>query len=410
MSRGPRAKREPSPVQPPNDAGFTVVEALIATALLTLIAFAGLAACKTVAHVMLAWTTAGHSADSIEAQAAQLRDDAATAFAVFVPAFAGNGRPNLGGELDFYSKADDGRAIFWRYTYDAAEQTLRRWDYDSGGATGVRDAKTGSIDPNATYPALTHVARFAAVTLPADALGDPQRNVYAGIAGLLAHQPAALPVRYTGPGVDLPEAVGGNGVVQVSLADAGSARIIHLAAGSMPTGFTVTGLPLWHAIVYRVDQSHRFLAGLAGKSHVFINARIEVSYDRWRTHKLWCDFNLLGAPDGLDGHDPHADYKPDEPIEAADNILAACRAQIPLPPGPHDADNPPNADAVHPPLPGQTPPPCWSDPGPDGRCWPAQAPPDWVPPSPFPRESPPPDWCATHAKSPVCAVDRPGSN
>jgi hypothetical protein len=129
----------------------------------------------------------------------------------------------------------------------------------------------------------------------------------------------------------------------------------------MPTGFTVTGALLWHAVVYRVDQSHRFMGGPAGKSHVFIRARVDVSYDRWASGAVrWCDFNLLGDPDGLDGHDPHADYKPDEPIEQAANILAACRARYPLPPARNSGGNPADADADAGSrsalLPGQIPP------------------------------------------------------
>jgi hypothetical protein len=408
VSLGYRVSRQVALRAAGGECGFTVLEALIATALVALIGFVGLAACKTVAHVMLASSSASRSADSIEAQATQLHEEAATAFAVFVPALDTNGRPNAGQELDFYAKSDDGRAVLWRYVYDAAARTLRRWDYDPGGAFGVRDANTGLIDPAAAYPPLTNVTRFRATALPADALGDAQRNVYAGIAGLFGSAPQALPVRYTVPGLDAPQVAGGNGVVQVLLAGASSARVIHLAAGSMPTGFTVTGLPLWHAIVYRVDQSHRFLAGLAGKSHVFINARVEVSYDGWVTPKKWCDFNLLGAPDGLDGHDPHADYKPDEPIEQADSILAACRARFPLPPLRDGPDNPSDPDSIHPPLPDQTAPPCWTNPGPAGRCWPEKAPPDWVPPSPFPQETAPPAWCQTHAQSPTCNDRRAG--
>jgi hypothetical protein len=319
-------------VLPADDRGFTILEALIATALVTLVAFTGLAACKTIARVTISSAIASSGADFIDEQVAALHNDAATAFAVFVPAADRFGRPNSGQELDFFSKADDGRAIRWCYSYDAQAQTLERWDYDAGRAYGVRNATTGVVDPSAAYPPLKHVLRFAATALPADQLGDPARNVYFGVARLFAHTPQALPVRYTAPGA--PDAVGGNGVVQIALANAAGARIIHLAAGSMPTGFTVTGVPLWHAIVYRVDQTHRFLSGLAGKSHVFINARVDVSYDGWATKIPWCDFNLLGAPNGLDPHDPHADYKPSEPIESAQSILAGCRQRYPLPPPP----------------------------------------------------------------------------
>ena len=342
-------------VAPADDRGFTILEALIATAIVTLVAFTGLAACKTIARATVASGIANSGADFIDEQVAAFHNDAATAFAVFVPTADRFGRPNAGQELDFFSKADDGRAIRWCYSYDAQAQTLQRWDYDAGGAYGVRDATTGLVGSGATYPPLKHVLRFAATALPADKLGDPGRNAYFGVAALFAHTPQALPVRYTAPGA--PDAVGGNGVVQVALANAAGARTIHLAAGSMPTGFTVTGMPLWHAVVYRVDQTHRFLLGTAGKSHVFINAHVDVSYDAWTTKIQWCDFNLLGAPNGLDPHDPHADYKPNEPIEGAQSILAGCRQRRPLPPLPGSAGFPGDGDTGRSAPPVPTPPP-----------------------------------------------------
>jgi hypothetical protein len=336
-----------------DDRGFTVLEALIATALVTLVAFIGLAACKTIARVTLMSGAARSGSDSIDEQIAAFHNDAATAFAVFVPDADRFGKPNAGQELDFYSKADDGRAIRWCYAYDAQAQTLRRWDFDAGGPYGVRNGTTGAVDSAAAYPALKHVIRFEAAALPADRLGDPDRNAYAGISGLLTRTPRALPVRYAAL-----DAVGGNGVVQVSLANAATARTVHLAAGSMPTGFTVTGVPLWHAVVYRVDQSHRFGLGVAGKSHVFINAHVDVSYDGWATKIAWCDFNLLGAPNGLDPHDPHADYKPNEAIESAPSILAACRRLRPLPPVSGSSGNPREADTGVPAAPVGPAPPC----------------------------------------------------
>jgi hypothetical protein len=343
---------------PAGERGFTVLEALIATALVTLAALTGLAACKTIAHVTQAAQAATSSAGFLDDQIGELHTDAATAFAVFVPPVDRFGSVNRGQELDFYSRADDGRPIRWCYVYDPAARTLQRWDYDAGGPYGVRDLSTGAVDPAAKYPPLKHVVRFAAAALAADQLGDPQRNAYHGIAGLFATAPLALPVRYTGPESGAPAAVGGNGLVEVSIANEATARIVHLAAGSMPTGFTVTGVPLWHAVVYRVDQTHRFLFGAAGKSHVFINARVDVSYDGWNTRIAWCDFNLLGNPDGLDAHDPHADYRPNEAIESAPTILAACRLRRPQPPAQGSAGYPPDADTVQPPLPGNGTPHC----------------------------------------------------
>jgi Tfp pilus assembly protein PilV len=338
-----------------DDRGFTILEALIATALVTLVAFTGLAACKMIARVTLSSGAASSAADAVDEQIAALHNDAATAFAVFVPAADRLGHANHGQEIDFFSKADDGRPIRWCYAYDAQTQTLQRWDYDAGGPYGVRNETTGVVDSSVAYPPLKHVARFAATALPADQLGDPDHNTYFGVAGFFAHTPQALPVRYAAP--NAPDALGGNGVVQIELANATNARTVHLAAGSMPTGFTVTGVPLWHAIVYRVDQTHRFLIGAAGKSHVFINAHVDVSYDGWATKIPWCDFNLLGAPGGLDPHDPHADYKPNEPVEGAQSILAGCRKRQPLPPPPGSAGFPGDGDTGRAPAPVRVPTP-----------------------------------------------------
>ena len=384
-----------------DDRGFTVLEALVAAAIVSVAAFAGLTACKAVAAATSS-IAASSSAAALDTQASQLRADAATAFAVFVPAADLYGRPNLGQELDFYARANDASPVYWRYVYDPAARTLQRVDYAPGGATGVRDVKTGVIDPSAAYPPLKGVTRFGAAAVAADALGDPARNAYAGIAGIFARAPQALPVNYDDPASGGSGGVGGNGVVQVVLGEATAVRTVHLAAGAMPTGFTVTGLPLWHAVVYRVDQSHRFLFGFAGKSHVFINARVDVSYDGWTTRKSWCNFNLLGNPDGLDPHDPHADFKPDEPVEQADTIFAACQRLKPLPPRWDSPGNPAEPGTVVAPEPAAPAPRCWTQPGPAGRCWPDTAPPDWAPPSPFPVESPPPAWCAARPASPIC--------
>jgi len=210
----------------------------------------------------------------------------------------------------------------------------------------VRDA-TGRIDPAAAYPPLRDVTSFAATAIPADRLGDASRNVYAGLSGIFARTPGAQAVPYAVPGTSAAP-VGGNGVVQISIGGPSATRIVHLLAGSLPAGFTVTGALDWHAVIYRVDQTHRFGGGLAGKSHVFINARVDVTYDGWATRHTWCDFNLLGNPDGLDPHDPHANYAPGEPVEQAATILAACRLRHPIPPARDGGEYAPDADTPRP--------------------------------------------------------------
>jgi hypothetical protein len=391
------------------ERGLGLIEALVALGIGTLIAFAGLAACTAVARALDATRSGAAGALAVEAQLTQLRNDAASALAVFVPAVAGDGRPNAGREIDFYAKTAGGAEIRWRYLYDAAAQTLTRSDYDASGLAGIRDPSSGVVDPAAHYPALRHVTAFNARALPAAQLGDLAANAYGGLGALFAHAPASVSVAFGAAGPGAAPAIGGNGVVEVRLADAAASRLTHLAAGALASGFTVTGVPVWHAIVYRVDQTHRSWFGVAGKSHVFINARVDVSYDGWKTQAAWCDYNIYGNPDGLDGHDPHADYKPDEPEEQSARILARCVQQNPTPPPAGAPGNAPDPGAVHPALPIDTPPPCWTQPGPGGRCWPDGAPPNWVPPALSAGETPPPAWCAAHAASPVCTTRSAGN-
>jgi hypothetical protein len=326
------------------ERGMSVIETLIATALLVLAAFGGLAACRTVASV-LAWSAGStRGATDLDTQAAALRDDAASAFAIFVPADAAT---QPASEVDFYAKTAAGQPLLWRYVGDPVQQTLQRWDFDLAGNQGVRDITTGAIDTNARYPALTHITSFAAMTLPADQLGAAAHNPYNGLGALFVHPPRARAVRFGTADLARLGAVGGNSVIAVTLANEHATRVVHLVAGSLPTGFTVRGRPVWHAIIYRVDQTGRSSLGLVQKSHVFINVRIDVSYDGWATAPIrWCDFNLLGAPHGLDGDDPHANYTPSESFEHSDNLLTMCRQRHPTPPGLDSPGNPPDADAV----------------------------------------------------------------
>ncbi len=390
---------------PSAEHGFSIIEVLIAGAIIAVMGLIGLTTCKAVAGITQTIYTAGHDAAAVDAQITQLRNDAASAFAVFVPAAdmqgAPNGGPSGAHEIDYYAKGDAGQDLLWRYFFDAAQHTLARFDYDSAGTSGVRDPATGRIDPAAQYPPLHGITAFSARAVPANELLASDEDRYAGLAALLSRTPQAYAVRYDRPDFDIP-AAGGNGVVIVTLANAAAARMVHLAVGALPSGFTITAFPVWHAVVYRVDQTHRYNGGFFGKSSVFINARIDVSYDNWKTRVPWCEFNVLGNPHGLDGKtDPHRDYTPDEPVEQAATLLQHCRAVNPTPPPPGPG-NPPDASVTSQLQPVSTPLPCWVNPGPAGRCWPADAPPDWTPPSPLPLDTPPPQWCSTHARSLAC--------
>jgi hypothetical protein len=329
-----------------------------------------------------------------------LRDEAATAFAVFVPGGAAS-------EVDFYAKTDAGRDVFWRYAFDVASHTLRRTDYDPGGPAGVRDPVTGAIDARATYPPLPNVAAFSARVLQVSELGSP-RNRYGPLSGALAGSRApALPVSFDNGPLPLPDLYGGNAIVQLELRGTGVARTLHLLSGALPTGFTFHALPVAHGIVYRVDQTHRFWFGLAQVSHSWIDGHVDVSYDRWRTRRAWCDFNIYGGAHGVDPRGPQANYDPDDYNESFAGLLARTQADPVCgagPPGPGD----PNRTVPFTPPPEiiDSPPPCFTAPPPgQPPCWPPSAPPDWTP-SPLPSSVPPLPWCETHPASGACRKDQ----
>jgi hypothetical protein len=376
--------------------GFSVVELLLSVALLTVL---GLAAAGTFAAIARAagnGYASARGANDVDRELETLRDEAASAFAVFVP---GGAAP----EVDFYAKTDSGRDLFWRYVFDSITHTLRRTDYDPGGADGVRDPVSGTIDARATYPPLLHVVSFSARVLQANELGSA-RNRYGAVSGALIGTGAhALPVSFDNGPVRLPDAFGGNAIVQLELGTAGATRMLHLLGGALPTGFTYHALPIAHGIVYRIDQTHRFWFGLAQVSHTWIDGHVDVSYDRWRTRIAWCDFNIYGGEHGIDPHGPQAAYDPDDYNESFAGLLARTQTEPACGTGPPGPGMPGRTSPfTPPPAIVDSPPPCFTSPPPHvPPCWPPSAPPDWAP-SPLPSGLPPHDWCLTHPASPAC--------
>lgn len=378
------------------EAGFSVVEALIAAAIIVVAGMVALASAVVVARTTSASSGAPVSHELLERTAASLRADAATAFAVFVPPTDVFGAPNGGREVDFYTRDDGGSELFWAYRFDAAAHVLQRYDYAGIDAEGKH---VPPIDLR-RYPPLTDVASFSATKLEASQLNTPLNGEYArAIPSGLA--PKAEPVNFTHP-----YTTGGNRIVDIRIATASAARHLHLGAGIMPSGFTVVGKPVYHAIVYRHDSTSRSWLGFAQKSHVWIDGIVEVSYDDYRTRpKQWCQYNIYGGANGqdggahgLDGNDPHANYIASDPAEQAQTLLWSCQHLYggPTPP-PLDA---PRArfTPVSQPIVMDSPPPCWYG---LPRCWPPNAPPTWAP-SPMPSEGPPAWWCEAHPDSPAC--------
>jgi prepilin-type N-terminal cleavage/methylation domain-containing protein len=396
--------------------GFTVVEVLIAIVLFTALGFVSLAVIRAFFGATTAGALTEGGALTLESEADALRNDAATSFAVFVPANDVMGNANGSGgtaphEVDFYTKSDAGSPAFWAYYYDASAQTLQRFDYDLTGRRGEADRATGAIDTTGRYPLLTGVTSFQAQTLEASDLVGPNSDYAPALAPLFnGATPKPLPVGFDDGGPPRTDLYGGNTTVQIRIATLHGSRTLHLAGGALPSGFTVHAYPQIRAIVYRVDQTHRFWFGLAGKSHVFVNARLDISYDNWQTQPPanWCDFNLYGYPGGLTGGAAE-DYHPEWFTESTAGIVYDVThgltpgAVCPTAPPPNAAAAAADATPISvPPEVDDTPPPCFAA----GRCWPPEAPPDWSP-SPAPSFSPPPAWCAAHAQSLLCGGDGP---
>ncbi len=402
------------------ERGFFVPELLIAVTLLLVVGFVTLAVVQALTHSLAYRSTSQSGYIALDQELDRMRDDASTAYAVFVAdkdVFGNVNAPTPGApghEIDFYARTDTGTEAYWAYDYDSATATLRRYDYDTNGNVGVADRTTGAINTSAHYPAIGNVRGFAVQTLEADALAS-QTNPYAhAVAGLVSQAGVAHadPVGFVpASGHARDDLYGGNTTVQVRVQTDRGARMLHLATAVMPSGFTVHERPAIRGVVYRLDEVHRFWFGLAQITHAGIYEQLLYSYDpaappnQWKT---WCDFELYGADSsGLRLKDPHTQYQPQNWQESMAGIFAnvenaayrglnadsRCGQKVPSP----------NATYAPAPAPGptdvvDTPPPCFAQ----GQCWPDAAPPDWAPPSPWPSVSPPPSWCATHDLSPLC--------
>lgn len=413
------AVREETSGSRASERGFFVPELLVAVAMLVVVGLGTLAVLGAFTSALTLRSTSQSGYVALDAELDRMRDDASTAYAVFVPDKDIFGNVNAaspgaaGHEVDFYARTDSGAEVYWAYDYDAAAATLRRYDYDASRNVGVADRTTGAINTAAHYPAIGNVRGFDVETLEADRLtssANPYAPAVAGIVG--GNAPQADPVGFVpASGRARDDLYGGNTTVAIRAQTDRGTRLLHLATAVMPSGFTVHERPSIRGVVYRLDQVHRFWFGLAQITHAGIYEQLLYSYqpnappNQWKT---WCDFELYGSGiSGLRLNDPHTRYQPQNWQESMAGVFtnvengsyrgldadSRCGQKVPSP----------NATYAPAPAPGptdvvDTPPPCFSQ----GQCWPNDAPRDWAPPSPWPVASPPPSWCATHDLSPLC--------
>jgi YD repeat-containing protein len=368
---------------------------------------------ETVSRVTARDATAAGGTLAVEQQIDDFRSDAATSFAVFVPNRDVHGNVNvddssgLGHEVDFYGRNDEGGPVFWAYLWDAAGQTLERYDYDAAGNVGEADRATGKIQIGKAYPAIPGVTAFTVRTLEAsDLIGS--KSAYGPVLAQLfsGGVPKALPVGFNDGVATRTDLYGGNTTVEVNLSTPHERRTVHLASAAMPSGFTIHQYPEIRAIVYRHDTTDRSWLGLVQKSHVFVQARLLISYSHFtEAHPIiWCDYNVYGYPHGLEApYQADADYQPTWFPETTAGIVyhvvrgrtpgSTC-SKTPPSPGPRSA---PSAFFSPPPDSQDSPPPCFLA----GKCWPPAAPPDFSP-SARPAAAPPAWWCVSHSQSTLC--------
>lgn len=413
-----------------DERGFTVPEMLVAIMLISILSLVTLGGIQFFTKAVDARTFAQGGGMTVDRELATMRQDANTAFAVFVPdldvfhvsnkptSYTDQGRTVVVAphEVDYYSKTDTGTESWWAYYYDRVHGTLQRYDYDpASGARGVIDRKSGLIDPRGTYSKVWGVSSFSVATLQANALADPARNQFAPVVKAMSDTmtpPIADPVGFVpANGQPRSDLYGGNTSIHVTMTTSAGQHTLHLLSGTMPSGFTVHEVPAIRAFVYRINTHHHSWFGTVTKSRAQIFEQLQYSYHRYtdqpRDWKVWCDYQVYGAGGGgLDYADKNAGYQPTNFVETTSSLFyntthgtihnlneQGCGKQVPRP-----GDTPPPKYAGKSPDTYESPPPCFAQ----GGCWPEEAPPYWSPPSPWPSNSPPAVWCGSHQQAVIC--------
>jgi prepilin-type N-terminal cleavage/methylation domain-containing protein len=204
--------------------GFTLLETLVALAVVTAIGFFVLSTIASAfrwnasfAGRRVAESAAGSLAERLEAE-----ED--SAWAIFTPPRDAYGSPNADGhELDFFLRDAQNRAHFWAYCYDKAKHSVQRLLYARSGEPAVADgAPLAGIDD------------FFARTYPVSALQDPGSPIYSALYDGAELQPAEVRFDLTQPWI-----AGGNQITYLRIAWAQSARELQLSTQTAPSGFTI---------------------------------------------------------------------------------------------------------------------------------------------------------------------------
>ena len=195
-------------------AGFTLIELVVGATMGAVITMAALFAVR---HLGIAAARADarvREGAAVDRLSERLEAEAASAWAVYVPANDAYGAPNADGhEVAFFTQDGAHRSYAWAYDFDAASGTVTRSSLVPGGAP-IAGERFGPFDA------------FTAAFTDAVSLADP-----------LFAQASAPSVRYAF--ASMPGAIGGNGIVTLRIASATIARTALLASATAPTTFTV---------------------------------------------------------------------------------------------------------------------------------------------------------------------------
>jgi prepilin-type N-terminal cleavage/methylation domain-containing protein len=297
--------------------GFSLIEIAIATAIFALSLGLAVAAFRT--SVRSAQTLDVSGASGLENTAALLRDLAGASAGVAAPSALNAGAYGPVAVL-FYATDDRGNVSYAGLSQ--AGSTVYRVDF--GNALS---------NPPVARP-LAGINAISALQMAAAALPSSRyAPAFAGLSG-----PAGYDVPFQPAGGTNSAVSGGNHIVEVTIANGRRSRTLDLVPGVFPSGFTVRGAPLVHAVVYRIDSVicydpfcwvHRTVGDIKG--------RVSVSYDGGTRWTIWCDGILIHprvyVGPGCETSSPDCRYNLLDAHEKTHWLLSQCLAATPrLPP------------------------------------------------------------------------------
>lgn len=223
-----------------SEAGFSLIEVLLAAALFTTVALGAFEVVRQLAGHARALTTRHLAYGSLERLGTQLRAEARSATAVWSSAPSAGAAHDDCVQIDFFT-ADANGPAFWSYRQFPNHTAA---DAIAGDAL-ERLAARGSIGPcdTALHGAVVLSdlrGTVAVATIPPSALGahrDPYLDT-SDSAFVAASVPAVAPVPLGVLDASGAPVQGGNTVVEARIETGAGSRVLDLLPGTLPGGFT----------------------------------------------------------------------------------------------------------------------------------------------------------------------------